>query len=198
LSSADILYARRCRVQRKEYQDRCPEEIEANTFLQLRLAEPLSNADCFGPALDHLHAASRLARAGANTGSASVQVSLGFATVKAKQGDLPGAEDDGRKVLAGCREIAFRRGELLALGFLFTIRVRRHRYLPALGTLARIVPTLVTGELRRNNIFKLRANIPLLLRMAFRRVARVASGSATTGLSTAYRMPLPAARRARR
>ncbi|GGL88197.1 hypothetical protein [Micromonospora yangpuensis] len=69
----------------QEYQQLCPEEIEANAFLQLRLSEPLANAHLFELAYDHLRRAEKLATTGANRGSAAVQVELGHATLTAKQ-----------------------------------------------------------------------------------------------------------------
>ncbi|WP_433077845.1 hypothetical protein ACQP1P_35660 [Dactylosporangium sp. CA-052675] len=156
----------------KEYQDRCPQELEADAFLQLRLSEPLANANLLELAEDHLDEAASLARTGAHKGSAGVQVDIGYATLEAKKGNLTKAEEDGQKARQRCRDIAFRRGELLCLGFLFTIRCKRRHFLRAGLTLARIVPTLVTGELRRNNLLKLWVNIPVLFRLAFRRVSR--------------------------
>ncbi|MFY1700732.1 hypothetical protein ACN28G_03115 [Micromonospora sp. WMMA1923] len=155
----------------QEYQQLCPEEIEANAFLQLRLSEPLANAHLFELAYDHLRRAEKLATTGANRGSAAVQVELGHATLTAKQGGLAEAERQGLASLRHCRTIRFRRGELLCLGFLFTIRFKRRHYVRAAWTLVRIMPTLLTGELRHNSLFKLRSGIPVLFRLAFRRLS---------------------------
>jgi tetratricopeptide (TPR) repeat protein len=176
----------------QEYQELCPEEIEANAFLQLRLSEPLANANLFELASDHLSQAERLASMGANRGSAAVQVDIGHATLLAKQGQLAAAQQKGREALRHCREIGFRRGELLCLGFLFTIRVKRGHYVRAALTLLRIVPTLLTGELRRNSILKLRSSIPVLFRLAFRRLARAGTrGGARPGVTELTGCPCP-------
>jgi tetratricopeptide (TPR) repeat protein len=155
----------------QEYQALCPVEIEADAFLELRLSEPLANAGLFDEAYDHLGQAERLVSLGANQGSAFVQVKIGYATLLARKGDLAEAQAAGRAALRHCRRIRFRRGELLCLGFLFTIRVKRRHYVRGALTLLRIMPTLLTGELRRNSIIKLRSGIPVLFRLAFRRLS---------------------------
>ncbi|ATO12454.1 hypothetical protein CO540_00210 [Micromonospora sp. WMMA2032] len=179
-------------VRGQKYQELCPEEIEASAFLHLRLSEPLANAHLYELASDHLRQAERLAQVGANRSSAAVQVEVGYAVLTAKQGRLAEAQRRGREALRHCRRIKFRRGELLCLGFLFTIQVKRRHYLRSALTLLRIVPTLLTGELRHNSILKLRGGIPVLFRLAFRRLARRGSqGESPPGVSEPVGCPCP-------
>jgi tetratricopeptide (TPR) repeat protein len=165
----------------QEFQARCPEEVEANLFFHLRLAESLMAAGVMGDARDHLEEAFRLARTGSNTSYARLQVELGFATFAASTGDLVKAQGIAEAALASARAVAFWRGELLGLGYLLVLAIRRRRPDKILGAAARIARTALFGELRRNKLTKLVLRIPVVLPIAVRRMsgrARLGGGGA--------------------
>ncbi|WFE60873.1 hypothetical protein [Micromonospora sp. WMMD712] len=156
----------------KQFQDRCPEEVEADAFIQLRIAEPLIAAGTRKLAREHLDEARRLALTGSNVSSARLQVELGFAMLRAADGDMREAELLAVEALRMARRVAFWRGELLCLGYLLVLGIRRRRPDKILAVGFRILGTAFFGELRRNGLLKLLTRIPVVVPIAVRRMSR--------------------------
>lgn len=156
----------------QKYQHMCPEEVEANAFTHLRIAEPLTAAGVRDHALDHLREASRLVKTASNIGSARLQVELGFATFAAAGGDLPSARAIADAALRSARAVGFWRGELLGLGYLLVLGVASRRVDKILVAVVRILRTALFGELRRNRLSRLLLRIPVVLPIAVRRMSR--------------------------
>jgi tetratricopeptide (TPR) repeat protein len=156
----------------KDFQDRCPEEIGASAFIHLRIAEPLIAAGNLPAAKDHLDEALRMVKTGSNISSARLQVQLGYATLKAANGDLRDAERIAIDALRSAQRAAFWRGELLCLGYLLVLGIRRRRIDKVVLTALRILRTAVFGELRRNKLLRLLTRIPVILPIAVRRMSR--------------------------
>lgn len=156
----------------KEFQDRCPEETGADAFIHLRIAEPLIAAGARDLAKDHLDEARRLALTGSNISSAWLQVQLGYATLIAAEGDARQAERIAVEALGQARRATFWRGELLCLGYLLVLAVRRRRPDTTLIIGMRILATAFSGELRRNGLLRLLTRVPVVLPIAIRRMAR--------------------------
>jgi hypothetical protein len=154
------------------YQDRCPEEIGSNAFLHLRIAEPLIAAGELAAAREHLDEASQLTETGSNRSSIRLQVRLGYATLAAAAGDTPGAATIAAGALADAKQAAFWRGELLCLGYLLVLGIRRRRIDKVFMAALRVLRTAVFGELRRNGLLKLLTRLPVLLPIAIRRMSR--------------------------
>ncbi|HZO69174.1 MAG TPA: hypothetical protein VFB74_29645 [Kribbellaceae bacterium] len=160
----------------KQFQDLCPEDIGANAFIHLRIAEPLIAGGALRLAKDHLDEAYRLVKTGSNISSARLQVQLGYATLVAAEGDVRAAEDVAVKALHRSQEVAFWRGELLCLGYLLVLGVHRRRPDKIASAALRILRTAFIGELRRNGLLKLLARIPVILPIAVRRMSRRSRG----------------------
>jgi tetratricopeptide (TPR) repeat protein len=156
----------------KQFQDRCPEEVGADAFIHLRIAEPLIAAGALSLAKDHLDEARRLALTGSNISSAWLQVQLGYATLMAADGDVHEAERIAVEALRRARRATFWRGELLCLGYLLVLGVRRRRPDKILIAGLRILRTAFFGELRRNGLLKLLARVPVVVPIAVRRMSR--------------------------
>jgi tetratricopeptide (TPR) repeat protein len=156
----------------QKYQNRCPEEVGADAFIHLRIAEPLIASAALDDAREHLEEARRLVRTGSNISSARLQVELGFATLAAAGGQFTDAEAVATEALRSAREVVFWRGELLCLGYLLVLAVRRRRPDKMLLVAVRILRTAVFGELRRNKLTRLLLRIPVVLPIAIRRMAR--------------------------
>ncbi|MEV6637969.1 hypothetical protein AB0M54_45335 [Actinoplanes sp. NPDC051470] len=159
------------------FQDRCPEEVGSNAFIHLRIAEPLIAAGALDPAAHHIAEAQRLVKAGSNISSAWLQVKLTEATLKAAEGDLRQAEGIASGALDAARRTAFWRGELLCLGYLLVLGVRRRRPDKILVAVLRIARTAVFGELRRNGLLKLLTRVPVIVPIAVRRMSRRPRGA---------------------
>ena len=147
------------------------ESLHADTFEQLRIAELLMAAGLFTPARDHLDRAYALVRTFSDRSSARLQVDLGYATLQAATGDPRQAVRAIHHARRRARSVGFWRGELLCHGYLLalTIRLRAFRHLPGLAI--GILASALGGELRRNSLPKLIARIPVLLRIAIRRMS---------------------------
>lgn len=156
----------------QEYQNRCLEEVGADAFIHLRIAEPLIASGLLDDARQHLEEARRLVRTGSNISSARLQVELGFATLAAADGQLGDAEATALEALRSAREVAFWRGELLCLGYLLVLAVKRRRPDKMLLVAVNILRTAVFGELRRNKLTRLLLRIPVVLPIAIRRMSR--------------------------
>jgi tetratricopeptide (TPR) repeat protein len=156
----------------KDFHDRCPEEFGASAFIHLRIAEPLIAAGNLPAARDHLDEALRLVKTSSNISSARLQVQLGYATLKAANGDLGDAERIAIDALRSAQHTAFWRGELLCLGYLLVLGIRRRRIDKVMLVGFRILRTAIFGELRRNKLLKLLTRIPVILPIAVRRMSR--------------------------
>jgi tetratricopeptide (TPR) repeat protein len=158
-------------LQGKSFQDLCREDIEASAFIHLRMAEPLTAAGNLLDARDHLDEAKRLVETGSNISSSSLQVQLGYATLKAATGELRDAERIARDALHSARRTSSWRAELLSLGYLLVLGIRRRRPDKILLVSFHILRTAIFGELRRNKLLKLLARIPVILPIAVRRMS---------------------------
>jgi hypothetical protein len=156
----------------KQFQDRCPEEVGADAFIHLRIAEPLVAAGARDLAKDHLDEARRLALTGSNISSAWLQVQLGYATLWAADGDVGKAERIAVNALHRSRRATFWRGELLCCGYLLVLSIRRKRPDKVVIAVLRILRTAFFGELRRNGLLKLLLRIPVIVPIAVRRMSR--------------------------
>lgn len=156
----------------KRFQDRCPEDVGADAFVHLRIAEPLIAAGARSLAKDHLDEARRLALTCSNMSSAWLQVQLGYATLSAADGNMREAEHIALGAFRRARRATFWRGELLCLGCLLVLGFHRRRVDKILIVGMRILRTAFFGELRRNGLLKLLARLPVVLPIAVRRMSR--------------------------
>lgn len=154
----------------KAYLDSCPEDIEATVFVHLRLSEPLIASGALADARDHLDEASRLVRTSTNVSSSRLQLSLGHATLQAAHGDMRNAHQIAEQARRRARGVGFWRGELLCLGYLLALAVRRRRPIALAITAARIGRTALFGELRRNKLTKLIRSAPSMLKVVLSRM----------------------------
>lgn len=154
----------------KMYQDRCPEEILPNAFIHLRLGELLTGAGVFDHAKDHLIMSDKLFDINRNRGSGRFQANLGLALLEAAQGHHNQAKEKIKSILDDSQKTGFVRGDLLCLGFLMVLQLQHYEVRLALNTLRRIVFSILSGEIRRNNFFTLLVNLPKLFSIMMRRV----------------------------
>jgi hypothetical protein len=156
-----------------------PEELQALAFTHVRISEPLINAGLFQAARDHLNIALEQFQLAADRSSGRLQVQLGFATLSAAQGHFDDALDTVEVSRVEASAVGYWRGELLCLGYLLAIYVRRRRFLRVARVLIQMLRTIRYGELRRNNAVMLLARVPVMLRVALRRTShKTDSGTA--------------------
>jgi tetratricopeptide (TPR) repeat protein len=160
-------------------QEKRPGDLQALAFLHVRIAELLIAVGLFEAARDHLNLALELFQPSANHGSGRLQAELGFATLRAAQGQLDEALDAVEASRAQARDMGFWRGELLCLGYLLALNVRGRRVRPLPRLLIDKARTLRGGEPGRNNTFRLLTKLPVVLGVAIRRVShRARTGKA--------------------
>lgn len=153
-------------------QERCPESIGGSAFYHLRVAELLMGAGLLDEAGEHLDRSMALFRASSEQSSGILQADLASATLAAARGRFTQAEAMVEETRQSARTIGFWRGELLCLGYLLTLHVRRGRLYRVPVDLWRIVATARRGELSRNSIAQLLAKIPFALPVPLRRMSR--------------------------
>jgi tetratricopeptide (TPR) repeat protein len=155
----------------EDIQEQCPEELQALAFLHLRLSEPLITLAAFDQAEHHLRLAVQYFADSAEHSSGRLQAQLGLATLSAAKGSTDDAVEAVEKIRQDARQIGFWRGELLCLGFQLSLCVRTRRFQRLPATAVHILKTMRGGELGRNNAAQLLLKIPVLLRIALRRMA---------------------------
>jgi hypothetical protein len=154
--------------QRIQSEDR--NDLVAEGFFYLRIAELLIGENLFDQAADHLRWSAQALRLGSNQSSAILQTEVGYATLAAAQGDYGYAAQILGQARTRARTIGFWRGELLILGYWLALEWRRRRMLAALRVAGAIVQTVPRGEFARNGIGRLLPRIPLVLPVAIRRM----------------------------
>jgi tetratricopeptide (TPR) repeat protein len=158
-------------VHGQSIQERCPEELQALAFMHIRLSEPLIALGAFDQAEDHLNLALQHFADSAEHSSGRLQAQLGFATLSAAHGDVAGAMQAVQHTREQARQIGFWRGELLCLGYRMSLLVRTRQYRRIPATIFDIIRTMRGGELGRNNAARLLIRVPVVLRVAIRRMA---------------------------
>jgi hypothetical protein len=150
----------------------CREDITATGFAHLRIADLLTSNGLLAEAKDHLDEVDACFRLAANRGSARMQLRLGRARWQAAAGN----ESEAERIVLTAREeaavIKFRRGELLCLGYLLALYVRRRRFQRLPWLTVRILGAAFNGELRRNLPLIVGRSLPII-RNTLRRIGSV-------------------------
>ena len=148
------------------------ESLHADTFEHLRVAELLAAAGRFREARDHLDHAYALVRTFSDRSAARLQVDLGYAALEAAAGDPQQALHTIEQIRHQARSVGFWRGELLCHGYLLALAIRQRAFWRLPGLAVRLLGSAFFGELRRNNLAKLVVRLPVMLRIALRRMSR--------------------------
>jgi tetratricopeptide (TPR) repeat protein len=166
------------------------EDVLSTGFAHLRIAEPLIASGLLPAARDHLDEASRQIETASNFSAAMLQRDLGYAAWDAARGDDTAAEQTVLDALDRARRMGFWRGELLCLGYLLSLYVRRRALIRLPWLALRIAGTIRGGELGRGNAIRLLAKVPIAVRIAVRRISGPRRASTTDVYPTHCPCPL--------
>ena len=155
-----------------QVQMQLPEDINAISFVHLRIAELFAACDDLrNSAQRHLEEARKLFAYASNTSSGTLQCDLAKAALYTNAG----RRKDARAVMTAAWKESIRvnywRGEFLSLCYLLLLDLRGLRTRSVAVDVARLVATIRRGELRRNNLLRLVRNMPVLLSIALHRLS---------------------------
>jgi len=132
--------------------------ISREAFYHLRLGELLTSASLLEQAREHLLQGQALFDSIQFSSSGRLQVSLAWATLYNKEGNYAQAHNYILAAREEARNKHFSRGELFCLVKLFWLELGHLHLLRAITTFLQAMSTWRTGELRRNEGFRLFGN----------------------------------------
>jgi hypothetical protein len=153
-----------------QYQFHSNLETLSEGFFHLRIAESLLSCKLYEQAYDHLQMCDSMLNISNHRGSAWTQLQVANALYEMTQGNYADAESILVRTLEFSKQNQFVRGQLLCLGYLLTLQLRRGYFWHIPKTVVNILLTAINGELKRNNIVKLFINLPRLIRFLFDRM----------------------------